>query len=170
MRIVKPRGKRAKSVGGEVATDLRELVRLRNQAARSVGYRDHFAMVLAMQDFDEDRLFATLGEVEALTTQPFTALKGELDEQLATRFGCPVDALRPWHYDNPFFQDAPAAIGVDLDPYLADADLESLTVRTFEGMGLDARRRRAQRPHAAAPARSSTPSASTSTATAMSGS
>jgi peptidyl-dipeptidase A len=129
----------SKSVGEEVATDLRALVRLRNQAARSLGYRDHFAMMLAMQDFDEVRLFATLAEVEALTTAPFATVKGELDAQLASRFGCSVDALRPWHYDNPFFQDAPAAIGVDLDPYLRDADLDALTTQTFAGMGLDVR-------------------------------
>src|SRR5438046_10744638 len=43
------------------------------------------------------------------------------------------------HYDDPFFQDAPSAIGVDLDPHLRDADLEELTVRTFEAMGLDIR-------------------------------
>ena len=129
----------SKSVGAEVADDLRELVRLRNTSARSVGYRDHFAMALAMQDFDEERLFATLAEVEALTAAPFAALKTELDEQLASRFSCSVGALRPWHYDDPFFQDPPSSIGVDLDPYLNDADLDALTVRTFEGMGLDVR-------------------------------
>jgi peptidyl-dipeptidase A len=129
----------SKSIGPEVAADLRELVGLRNRAARSIGHRDHFALTLAMTDFDEDRLFATLAQVDDLTATPFRTLKGELDEQLAARFAVPVDALRPWHYDDPFFQDAPNTIGVDLDPYLRDADLDALTVRTFEGIGLDVR-------------------------------
>ncbi len=127
----------SKSVGAEVADDLRRLARLRNDAARSLGYRDHFALTLATTDFDEERLFATLGEVDAITAAPFRILKSELDEQLEHRFDVSVDALRPWHYDDPFFQDPPAGIGVDLDPYLRDADLEALTARSFAAMGLD---------------------------------
>jgi peptidyl-dipeptidase A len=129
----------SKSVGEEIAGDMRKLVRLRNRAARSLGYRDHFALTLATTDFDEGLLFATLAEVDQITSTPFRTLKAELDEQLAHRFRVPVDALRPWHYDDPFFQDAPSAIGVDLDPHLREADLEELTVRTFEAMGLDIR-------------------------------
>ena len=94
---------------------------------------------LATTDFDEDRLFATLAEVDEITATPFRSLKAELDEQLARRFSVAVDAVRPWHYDDPFFQDAPGAVGVDLDEYLQDADLEALTVRSFETMGLDVR-------------------------------
>ena len=30
--------------------------------------------------------------------------QAQLDAELAQRFGVKVDALRPWHYDNPFFQ------------------------------------------------------------------
>ena len=56
-----------------------------------------------------------------------------------TRFGCTVDELRPWHYDDPFFQEPPAAGAVDLDPCLADADLDALTLRTYDGLGLDVR-------------------------------
>ena len=129
----------SKSVGAEVAPDVRELARLRNSAAQSLGYRDHFALALETTDFDEDRLFATLAEVDALTAAPFRDLKAELDAEVSTRFGVSVDALQPWHYDDPFFQDAPSAIGVDLDPYLQDADLEALTVQTFAAMGLDVR-------------------------------
>jgi peptidyl-dipeptidase A len=47
--------------------------------------------------------------------------------------------LRPWHYDDPFFQEAPTPGGVDLDPYLDSIDLAAVTERTFDGMGLDVR-------------------------------
>jgi peptidyl-dipeptidase A len=127
----------SKSVGREVASDVRELARRRNRAAQSLGYRDHFALALETTDFDEGRLFETLDAVAALTDAPFRALKTELDKRLAERFGVAVDDVRPWHYEDPFFQDAPAAVGVDLDPYLLDVDLEMLTVKTFSGMGLD---------------------------------
>ena len=69
----------SKSVGRDVAGDLRELVRLRNRAAQSLGSRDHFALALETSDFDEGRLFDTLDAVATLTDAPFRALKAELD-------------------------------------------------------------------------------------------
>lgn len=137
-----PRRRRAaweasKTVGAEVAPDLRRLVALRNDAARSLGARDHFALALETTEYDEARLFATLDEVDRLTAAPFAALKRELDDRLSARFGVAVGDLRPWHYDDPFFQEAPSSIGVDLDEPLGTPDLVALTTRTFAGMGLD---------------------------------
>jgi peptidyl-dipeptidase A len=129
----------SKQVGAEVGDRVRELARVRNEAARSLGYRDHFALALATGEMDEARLFATLDEVDRSTAAPFTAWKTHLDRSLAQRFGCAVDELRPWHVDDPFFQDPPTRGAVDLDPIFADHDLEALTVRTFDGMGLDIR-------------------------------
>src|SRR5690349_19402075 len=103
----------SKTVGVEVANDIRELARLRNEAARRLGYRDHFAMTLATTDFDEHRLFDTLEEVDEITAAPFRAMKSSLDERLAARFDTTPEELRPWHYDDPFFQEVPVAIGID---------------------------------------------------------
>jgi len=129
-----------KQIGAEVADDVRALARLRNEGARALGYRDHFALALATGSLDEARLFATLAEVEHLTDAPFRAWKAQLDAGLAARFVVDVDALAPWHLDDPFFQDPPIAGAVDLDACFADADLEALTVRTFSGLGLDIER------------------------------
>ncbi|MFA5883997.1 MAG: M2 family metallopeptidase [Acidimicrobiia bacterium] len=126
-----------KQIGAEVADDVRALARLRNDGARALGYRDHFALALATCDLDEARLFATLDEVDRLTEAPFREWKGSLDERLARRFGITPDALAPWHLDDPFFQDPPVEGAVDLDPCFAGADLEALTRRTFAGIGLD---------------------------------
>jgi peptidyl-dipeptidase A len=129
----------AKQVGAEVADQVRELARLRNEAARALGYRDHFALALATSELDEARLFATLDEVDRATAEPFMRWKERLDAALAERFGCEVADLRPWHLDDPFFQDPPISGAVDLDPFFADADVEALTVRTYDGLGLDIR-------------------------------
>jgi peptidyl-dipeptidase A len=129
----------SKQVGAEVAPRVTELARLRNRAAEHLGYRDHFALALATSELDETRLFATLDEVEAATAAPFAEWKAELDAALSERFGIRVDELAPWHYDDPFFQDPPAAGAVSLDGWLETADLEALTVRTYDGIGLDVR-------------------------------
>ncbi len=126
-----------KQIGAEVADDVRRLARLRNEAARSLGHRDHFALALAAGGLDEARLLATLAEVERLTDAPFRAWKARLDADLADRFGIDPAGLAPWHLDDPFFQDPPIAGAVDLDALFADADLVALTRRTFAGIGLD---------------------------------
>ena len=129
----------SKQVGAEVAARVLEQARLRNRAARHLDARDHFALALGTSELDEARLFATLDEVDQATEGPFTAWKAELDHTLARRFGCATDDLRPWHYDDPFFQEPPAAGSVDLDPWLEQHDLDILTLRTYDGLGLDVR-------------------------------
>ena len=129
----------SKQIGAEVGDRVRELARLRNGAARLLGHRDHFALALATSEMEEDRLFSTLDAVDQHTAGPFGAWKAELDDTLANRFGCAVSELRPWHVDDPFFQDPPTSGALDLDPIFAGLDLEALTVRTFDGIGLDIR-------------------------------
>jgi peptidyl-dipeptidase A len=129
----------AKQVGAEVADRVLELARLRNEAARRLGYRDHFALALATSELDEGRLFGTLDEVDQATAAPFDEWKARLDATLAERFGCEPADLRPWHLDDPFFQDPPISGAVDLDPLFEHADVEALTVRSYDGLDLDTR-------------------------------
>src|SRR2546421_5847936 len=76
----------AKQVGAEVADRVRDLARLRNEAARRLGYRAHFALALATRRVEEGQLFATLDEVDQATAAPFGEWKARLDATLAERF------------------------------------------------------------------------------------
>jgi peptidyl-dipeptidase A len=129
----------SKQVGGEVADQVRTLAHVRNGGARSLGYRDHFELALATGELDEARLFATLDEVNQATAAPFRAWKAELDATRADRFDTTTEALRPWHYDDPFFQEPPARGELTLDEFFADADIEALALRTYDGLGIDIR-------------------------------
>ena len=127
----------SKTVGAAVAEDVRQLARLRNEAARTLGHRDWFALSLAKDELDEDALAATLAETHGATSETFFRWKGALDERLAARFGCAVAELRPWHYADPFFQEAPPDGAVDLDPLFEGEDVVELSRRTMQGVGLD---------------------------------
>jgi peptidyl-dipeptidase A len=128
----------SKTVGAEVADDVRELARLRNEAARALGRRDWFALSLATDELDEGRLVQTLEAADRATAGPFAHWKGRLDETLAGRFGCSVSDLRPWHYSDPFFQEAPPDGALDLDPLFEAHDVVALARRTMSGVGFDA--------------------------------
>jgi len=126
----------SKTVGALVAPDVRELARLRNTAAHSLGYRDWFSLSVTTSEMDEDKLLATLDDADRATAEPFARWKAELDQRLAARFGCHVWELAPWHYADVFFQEVPSEGGVDLDPFLEGADLVELSRRTYDGIGL----------------------------------
>jgi peptidyl-dipeptidase A len=126
----------SKQVGREVAEPLRELVRRRNAAARSLGFRDHYQMGLALQEQDETHLFALLERFEERSEAAFRALRQEVDRRLADRFGVAAEDLRPWHWEDPFAQQAPAVGEVDLDRHFADRDLVELSRCFFDGIGL----------------------------------
>ena len=67
----------SKTVGALVAEDVRELARLRNAAARALGYRDWFALSVATSEMDEEKLFATLDEADRATAEPFARWKAD---------------------------------------------------------------------------------------------
>ena len=127
----------SKSVGATVADAVRELAHLRNRSARELGARDYFALALETSELDEERLMATLDAVDEATAAPFAAWKHNDDVGRALRFGCEPSELRPWHYDDPFFQSAPRTDDLDLESWFGDADLVGLTRRTYTGIDID---------------------------------
>ena len=127
----------SKTVGAAVADSVRELVHLRNRSAREIGARDYFALALETSELDEERLVATLDAVDQATAEPFAAWKHADDVGRAQRFGCDPSELRPWHYDDPFFQSAPRTDDLDFESWFGDADLVGLTRATYTGIGID---------------------------------
>jgi peptidyl-dipeptidase A len=128
----------SKKVGQQVAHLVRELAHARNAAARQQGYRDFFQRQLVLNEIDEDQLFDLFGQLEQATDAPFRALKAELDQARAERFGLQPGQLRPWHYGDRFFQQPPPDLGgVDLDRPFVDKDPVMLSLATFDGLGME---------------------------------
>lgn len=126
-----------KQVGQVVAADLIELVRLRNRAAREVGFNDYHTLSLTVSELDVAELDEIFDELEELTREPFVRLKADLDEILAANCGIDVTEIMPWHYHDPFFQEPPLVYELDLDAYYAKKDVKELAVRFYAGIGLD---------------------------------
>ena len=127
----------SKQIGEEAVPDLLELVRRRNDAARSVGFENFYAMRLELDDLDEATLFGLLDELERGTRAPFADFKRELDAERAKAFGIETAALRPWHYQDPFFQRA--GLPLDLDRHFEGKCLDALAESYFQTIGFDIR-------------------------------
>lgn len=127
----------SKTIGREVEETVRELARLRNRLAREQGYENHYIRSLKLQEIDPDELARIMGELESATSEPFRKLKANLGEENRRRFG--VESPMPWHLPDPFFQEPPEDPDLDVDRYFEGKDLEELTRRTYDSLGLDVR-------------------------------
>jgi len=126
----------SKQVGPTIAGDLAQLARLRNEGARALGFANFHTMCLLTGEQDPAELDRIFAELEALTREPFAALKAELDRALTARYKIAPADLRPWHYHDPFFQNAPLVMGEDLDEYYKDHDIRALAEKFYAGIGL----------------------------------
>jgi len=127
-----------KEVGGVVEDDLLKLVRLRNEAADALGYSNYYTMALDLSEQNEAEVLALFDELEEETREPFLTMKHEVDERLAERCGISVEQLRPWHYEDPFFQEAPQVFDVNLDDYYKSVPIVERIGGFFRSIGLDA--------------------------------
>lgn len=133
------------AVGPLLEADYRELVRLRNEIARDLGYENALALAAETAEMDPGMLERFYRDVLKITDKPFKRLKEEyIDPRLARRFGIAPGELKPWHYQNAFFQEAPTAIfgEVDLDSLYAGVDANRAIRQTtdfYASMGVDVR-------------------------------
>ncbi len=126
----------SKQVGKEVAPMVIELVKLRNKAAKQLGYENYYVMSLETDEQSADEVIAIFDNLKQLTDEPFRQMKNELDASLAKRFRVKTKELMPWHYANPFFQEVSEYGEVDLDKYFKGKNIEEISRSFFTGIEL----------------------------------
>ncbi len=124
------------SKGEAVREKLLELVRLRNEAARSLGYADFYEMRLKLQEQEPAEIQRIFDELAEKTDAPFAAIMEEVRKELAKRYKVKPAELQAWHFEDPFFQEAPMVRGVDLDPFFKDKDPRKVVADFYTSLGL----------------------------------
>ena len=127
----------SKEVGKVVEKDLLELVKKRNEAAQLLGYDNHHQMGFALQELDRDEVFAIFNGLIGQSDKAYRSMKKDIDERLATKFGINPEDIRPWHYVDPFFQEAPPSDATNLDPFYQGKNIVQITTDTFNSMGIE---------------------------------
>ena len=126
----------SKKTGANVEADLKELVKLRNEAAKQLDFKNYHEMMLTLNEQTAPELIKLFDELDELTRDPFAKAKAEIDERLAKKCGVMVADLMPWHYHDPFFQESPAVFDADLDEPFRKADILKLCEKFYDGIGL----------------------------------
>jgi peptidyl-dipeptidase A len=131
-----------KKQGEFVEKRLIQLIKLRNKMARSLGFDNFYVMALKTgSDFDfigeqEEKEVETIyKELEKATNKPFKTLKEEMDICLSKKYK--TKELKPWHYQDLFFQHNPDIYNVDLDKFYKD-DVVKIADKFYREIGLSA--------------------------------
>jgi peptidyl-dipeptidase A len=125
-----------KKIGRLVADDIIKLVKLRNEVARELGFKNYHDMSLRLSEQDPAEIEKLFDELDNLTRDAFAKEKQLMDEVLAKKYKIKHDELMPWHYQNRFFQEAPKIYEVDLDKYYKDKDIVQLAKEYYASLGL----------------------------------
>ena len=127
----------SKTIGPVVAANIIKLVKHRNTIAQKIGFSNYHEMSLKLSGQDPAEVTKIFDELDSLTRNNFAELKGEIDSYFAKRYKVAIADLRPWHYQNRYFQEAPQIYKVDFDKYYAKQDPVKLASTFYNGMGLN---------------------------------
>ena len=127
----------SKTIGPVVAANIIKLVKHRNTIAQKIGFSNYHAMSLKLSGQDPAEVTKIFNELDSLTRNNFAELKGEIDSYFAKRYKVAIADLRPWHYQNRYFQEATQIYKVDFDKYFAKQDPVKLASTFYNGIGLN---------------------------------
>jgi len=126
----------SKEVGATVVANLKELVKLRNESAKILGFKNYHDMALTLSEQEPEKIMALFDELDHLTKKPFEKAKAEFDGILAKQYQVSVTQLMPWHYHDPFFQEPPSVFESNFDEVYAKQDIMKLSRDFYAGIGL----------------------------------
>jgi peptidyl-dipeptidase A len=126
-----------KMIGPVVAEDIINLVKHRNLIAQKLGFRNFHEMSLKLSGQEPDEVTAIFNELDNLTRNNFAQLKNDIDAYFSKLYKINPANLRPWHYQNRYFQEAPDIYPVDLDKYYESQDPVKLAASFYDGIGLN---------------------------------
>lgn len=126
----------SKEIGMLLAPQILELVKLRNQAAKSLGYENYFQMQLDLQEVDESKLFKLLDEVADLSDSAYQKALDCIETEQMKQFSVSKEELGPWAWTDPFGQEDPVNRSA-LDSLIQNTNLIEASRSFYKNMGID---------------------------------
>ncbi|MBI5273325.1 MAG: M2 family metallopeptidase [Chlamydiia bacterium] len=126
----------SKQIGIVLAPHILEVVNLRNQAARSLGYIDYFQMQLDLQEVKSAWLSQVLDDLAQQSDAAYGAVVREIEKVQSKEFSVPVAMLGPWAWSDPFCQEDPLDTH-ELDQLVQGIDIIQQCNAFYQTMGID---------------------------------
>lgn len=128
----------SKQIGPILAPQILELVELRNQAARHLGYSDFFQMQLELQEVDRTWLLSTFETLSQKSDQAYSDVLREVEKGQRELFHVKEEELGPWSWSDPFCQEDPLDSHA-LDSLVEGVDIVETCTAFYDRMGMDVR-------------------------------
>lgn len=125
----------SKEVGKLLAPHILSLVKLRNAAAKTLGYKDYFSMQLELQEVHEKDLFDLLDHLSENSESAYAHLIESIHKQMAQRFHVPQEMVGPWAWSDPFCQEDPLDTE-ELDGLTQGLDIIATAQRFYQNIKL----------------------------------
>ncbi len=125
-----------KGIGDKVAPDLINLAKLRNQAAKKLGFKNYYYMAMKLRELEPVDVEAVFDELFSLTQEPFDQLHAEIETVFTERYGIKKSDIRPWHYEDLFAQSAPAIFEINLDIYYENVNIPETASSFYLSAGI----------------------------------
>ncbi len=126
----------SKNIGSLLSGDVLKMVKLRNEYAKDLGFENYQQMALIRDGHDPVEIKKIFDDLDLATKDIYSEAKNKIDSALAKQYGINVSELRPWHYQNRFFQTVPGIFNVNLDSLYQNIDVVDLNKQYYEKIGL----------------------------------
>jgi len=122
--------------GREIAGDIVQMVKMRNEFARNFGYTDFYQLALETKDQTPEKIKFLWDDIEAKTQKQFFKAKSLIDKVLAKKFHFGVSDLRTYHYNDDRTRYLPLRFSEKMDSLYRKSDPINLASEFFDEIGL----------------------------------
>lgn len=122
------------TLGEKVSKGLVDLVKMRNSLANEHGYDNYYQMKMDTEELNISLLNDIIEKIKKDLSPTYKLMKEKIDTEIAMDYGIDRNALQPWHYNQPFFQNHYSS-NTPLE--VSSNTLLSFISRWFKDRGLD---------------------------------
>ncbi|MGB9695294.1 MAG: M2 family metallopeptidase [Caldisericaceae bacterium] len=128
-----------KEIGQEIAPRLIELIKLRNENAKTLGFNNYYDMMMELSELSTEQIHSMFRDFKEQTDGIFTEIKSDIDSTLAKKYEVEKTDIAPWHYGDLWFQEVPEIDDFNYDAIFKNKDIAELVKKTYDSIGLDIR-------------------------------
>jgi len=126
----------SKKQGELVEKDMLEIIKLRNNLAKSLGFKNYYEFSLQVSEQKPEEIISTFQELADLTNKPFAKLKDEINTALSEKYNISKEDLKPWHHQDLFFQEGPEIYKIDINDIYANHNVVKIAEEFYKGIGI----------------------------------
>ena len=126
-----------KEIGKEIAPKLIELIKIRNENAKTLGFNNYYDMMMELQELSTGEIHSMFRTFKEQTDDLFKEIKDDIDETVSLKLKISKEEMRPWHYSDLWFQEVPEIETYDYDSIFKGKEIISLVKKTYDSINLD---------------------------------